>query len=256
MKIYIKISAILLLWSCTCLFAACGSSTEVGQNTENSANQSPEKQQASTDTDIIPLRVERNETSDAPIGKYDFRNYVYPLPIGWQGAGIKEITLENGKFPMSKESIGATYVGTKFGDVNGDGQEEAMVVIKIETGGSANPQVVYVFEWKDNEPKMISYFRTGDRADGGIKDLRAENGELVLQLYGQDRYLTGNLETMKITGDVEQICCPTYFTRTRYKWDGNVFKMQGKRETYSITDKNALPVENMSEIVERENSKK
>lgn len=204
----------------------------------------------------VLLKVEKNEASDAPIGKYDFRNYTYPLPIGWQGAGIREITLENGSYPMSIEHVGASYVGTKFGDVTGDGREDAMVVVKIETGGSANPQIVYIFEWKDDKPEMIWYFRTGDRADGGIKDLRAESGEIILQLYGQDRYLIGNLETLKITGDVEQICCPIYFTRTRYKWDGTNFKLQGKRETYSIEDKDAPPIENMGEIVEKEANKK
>lgn len=251
MKTFAKTTAIGLLFGISFLFAACGSVPE-----EESSSAVNENINQIVENPPVLLSIEKNETSDAPIGKFDFKNYAYPLPIGWQGAGIREITLENGIFPMNKMQIGATYVGTKFGDVTGDGQEEAMVVLKIETGGSANPQIVYVFEWKDEKPEMISYFRTGDRADGGLKDLRAENGELVIQLYGQDRYLIGELETMKITGDEEQICCPTYFTRTRYKWDGNVFRLQGKRETYSITDKTALPIENMGELVEKESSRK
>lgn len=197
------------------------------------------------------LPVERAETSDQPIGKFDFRNRVYPLPVGWRGAGMKEFRLENGEFPLSASHIGASYVGTKFGDVAGDERAEALVVVKIETGGSANPQIVYIFGWRKDEPEMIAYFRTGDRADGGLKDLRAEAGELVVQLYGQDRYLIGELETMRIHGDDEQLCCPTFFTRTRYKWNGSVFKMQGTRETYSIEDASAPPVENLGEVIEK-----
>lgn len=246
METFAKITAIGLLFGLSFLFSGCGSVSEEANapavSNDNQAAQSPP----------TLLNVEKNETSTSPIGKYDFKNYTYPLPIGWQGAGMREVTLENGVYPMNKEHVGASYVGTKFGDVTGDGQEEAMVVVRIDTGGSANPQIVYIFEWKDDKPEMIWYFRTGDRADGGIKDLRAENGELVLQLYGQDRYLIGQLETMRIQGDVEQICCPIYFTRTRYKWDGANFKLQGKRETYSLEDKNALPVENMGELVEKE----
>lgn len=247
METFAKTTAIGLLFGLSFLFSACANPPEE----ENSSAVNENINQVVENPPVL-LSVEKNETSAAPVGKFDFKNYNYPLPAGWQGAGIREIRLENGVFPMNETQIGASYVGAKFGDVTGDGQDEAMVVLKIETGGSANPQVVYIFEWRDEKPEMLSYFRTGDRADGGLKDLRAENGELVVQLYGQDRYLIGELETMKITGDEEQICCPTFFTRTRYKWDGNVFKLQGKRETYSITDKDAPPIENMREIVEKD----
>lgn len=253
MKYFAKIAAVCLFSASPFLFSACQ------ENVRETPKIEPNSLVPTTGTENRQetlLNIEKNETTSEPIGMFDFKNYTYPLPIGWQGAGIKEIRLENGAYEMTKEHVGASFVGTKFGDVTGDGKEEAMVVVKIETGGSANPQIVYVFQWRENQPQMIAYFRTGDRADGGLKDLRAENGELVLQLYGQDRYLIGELETMRIPGDEEQICYPTFFTRTRYKWDGNVFKLQGKRETYSITDKNAPPVENMLEIVEKENTAK
>lgn len=253
MRNFAKIAAVCLFSVFPFLFSAC---EENVRETPKIEPNSPVPTGEAENRQEMLLSVEKNETSSEPVGKFDFKNYVYPLPAGWQGAGIKEITLNGGAYPMNKEHVGATFVGTKFGDVTGDGREEAMVVVKIETGGSANPQIVYVFEWRKEKPAMIAYFRTGDRADGGLKDLRAENGELVVQLYGQDRYLIGELETMKIPGDEEQICCPTYFTRTRYKWDGNVFKLQGKRETYSITDKNAPPAENMLEIVKKENGAK
>jgi hypothetical protein len=132
--------------------------------------------------------------------------------------------------------------------VTGDGHDEAFVVVKIETGGAALPQVVYVFEWQNEKPEIIWYFRSGDRADGGLRDLRAENGEMVVELYGQDRYILGDVETMKITGDEEQLCCPTYFTRTRYKLTGNRFVLQGKRRTYKVAEPDALPVENMGQV--------
>jgi hypothetical protein len=124
-----------------------------------------------------------------------------------------------------------------------------VVVLKVETGGSAVPQLVYVFTWKSDGPELIWPFRTGDRADGGLKDIRAENGELVVELYGQDRFLLGQTETGRITGDEEQLCCPTHFTRTRYKWNGNTFQMNKKRLTYSIADKHTPPLENYGDVV-------
>ena len=82
-----------------------------------------------------------------------------------------------------------------------------------------------------------------------MKDIRAENGEIVVELYGQDRFLLGQTETGKITGDEEQLCCPTFFTRTNYKWNGTSFLMNKKRLTFSLADKNALPVENLGDKV-------
>ncbi len=130
-----------------------------------------------------------------------------------------------------------------------DGADDAAVVLKIETGGAAIPQLVYIYEWKDGQPALLWNFRTGDRADGGLKDIRVEHGELVVELYGQDRFLLGQTETGKITGDEEQLCCPTFFTRTRYKWNGKNFLMQKKRLTYSVENQSAPPVENMGDIV-------
>jgi hypothetical protein len=134
-------------------------------------------------------------------------------------------------------------------DVTGDGNDEALVILKIETAGSAIPQIVYVYDWKDDKPELIWYFRTGDRANGGLKSFHVEDGQFVVELYGQDRFLLGATETGKITGDEEQLCCPTYFTRTIYKWNGNNFLMTKKRLTYLVADPNAPPQENLGEIV-------
>ena len=198
----------------------------------------------------------RNAISDTSIGKFDFKNYTYPLPRGWQDKDGKDVTLQNGSRRMSEEHIGMSYVTTKFGDVTGDGQDEAFVILKIVTAGAAIPQSVNVFTWKNGAPELIWIFRTGDRTDGGLKNLFAENGEVVIELYGQDRFILGEVETSRITGDEEQLCCPDFFSRTRYKWNGRNFLVQGKRQTYSITDQNASPLENMGDLVNQENQRK
>lgn len=254
------VSAILVFGS-VCIFFACGSSmadsskiVEVSE-TENHLASNSNLQPSPAKSIASPEPI---QTTTAPIGKFDFKNYTYPLPRGWQGAN-REITLENGKAPLSMEEeekkIGASYIKTNFGDVTGDGQDEAFVILKIETGGSALPQIVYVFEWKNEKPELIWHFRTGDRADGGLRDIKADNGELVIELYGQDRYIFGEVETLKIIGDEEQLCCPNYFTRNRYKLTNGRFVLQGKRQTYSIAEPNNPPVENMGEIKEIKSKK-
>jgi hypothetical protein len=210
---------------------------------------------------------DRGKTSHSPIVTIDFKNFTYPLPRGWQHPDGDEITLVNGRLQpkirdiqeeMSPEEkaaaraerrIGMSYVTTKFLDVDGDGLDEAAVILKVETGGTAIPQLVYIYTWKDDKPELIWPFRTGDRADGGLKDLRVENGELVVELYGQDRFILGQTETNKITGDEEQLCCPTYFTRTFYKWNGKNFQLQRKRLTYETANSSAAPLENHGETM-------
>ena len=274
-------NALLVLLVFAALFSACGK-TVTNQNIESPpavVQSTPLPQPTATPSPAAPnlqaeLLDDRNKSTNSEIGKFDFKNFTYPLPRGWENPDGSDITLTNGRLlPVGVEAkgdlsdeekaavkanrrIGMSYVTTKYLDVNNDGADEALVVLKIETAGSAIPQVVYVYSWKDGKPELFWSFRTGDRADGGLKDMRVENGQLVVELYGQDRFLLGQMETGKITGDYEQLCCPSYFTRTFYKWNGKSFLMQGKRLTYTITSPNAAPVENMGEIVNKQSTKK
>jgi hypothetical protein len=273
-----------LLLFLSALISACQGKTETANQMTEPAEAPPTavvRQQLVSPTPTGPnlqaeLLDDRNKTTTSPIGSFDFKNNTYELPRGWQNPdGSTEITLTNGKIApvegkvseemsneqkaeeKTKRRIGLSYVTTKYFDVNGDGDDDAIVVLKIETAGSAIPQLVYVFTWKNNKPELIWPFRTGDRADGGLKDIRAENGLLVVELYGQDRFILGQTETGKITDDREQLCCPTYFTRSSYKWNGKNFLIQGKRLTFMVSDSGAPPVENLGEKVnEKTPSKK
>jgi hypothetical protein len=253
------------------LLTACGSQTASEPAVSAEAAPQPEPPAAyepppAPSPQLPNLQAEllddRGKTSHSPLVTIDFKNFTYPLPRGWQHPDGDEITLVNGRLQpkirdiqeeMSPEDkaaaraerrIGMSYVTTKFLDVDGDGLDEAAVILKVETGGTAIPQLVYIYTWKDDKPELIWPFRTGDRADGGLKDLRVESGELVIELYGQDRFILGQTETGKITGDEEQLCCPIYFTRTFYKWNGRNFQLTRKRLTYETANSSTSPLEN------------
>ncbi len=239
------------------MFSACGNLEE--NSLQTAPNDSQPKQNSLPEEEIpvekpktsgfpnlqAEILSNENTLTTSPIGQIDFKNFTYPFPRGWQDADNKEFALEDGKRPISKERVGMTYIITKYGDATGDGTDEAFVIIKIDTGGGSIPQIVYVYTLNEEEPELIWHFRTGDRADGGLKRIFTENGEINVELYGQDRYILGEVETMRIDGDEEQLCCPTHFTRSTYKWNGSNFILQGKRETFSTKDENAPPVENM-----------
>lgn len=271
----IAIAVLLLSFSCARKEGNASSAAEIEPPVPVAADAQLEPPPQSIPNLQAELLDDRNKTSDSPLATLDFKNYTYPLPRGWQNPDGSDLTLINGRVQpiaantnaemsgdekaeaKAKRRIGMSYVTTKYLDVTADGRDEAIVILKIETAGSAIPQLVYVFTWKDDRPELIWPFRTGDRADGGLKDLRAENGDLVVELYGQDRFLLGATETGKITGDEEQLCCPNYFTRTYYKWNGKSFLMQGKRLTYSVADPTTPPQENLGDLVnKKENLKK
>lgn len=260
--------------------AACSGAQKPSEPTPIPIQTSPTPSPSPSPTPAVPnLQAEllnnENTTTAFPIGAFDFKNYTYELPRGWQNPdGTTEITLTNGRVaPVSTQTkdsmdeeakavakaqrrIGLSYVTAKYFDVTGDGEDEAVVILKVETEGSAIPQLVYVFEWKNGRPELIWPFRTGDRADGGLRNIRADNGQLVVELYGQDRFILGQTETGKITDDLEQLCCPRFFTRSTYKWNGKNFLMQGKRLTFSLADASAPPIENLGEKVNKPKPKK
>jgi hypothetical protein len=247
-----------LLLAGALLFSACGTRTEdasLSKLPETPApTATPLPEPAATPTPALPdlqkeLLDDRNKTTVSVIGNFDFKNYSYALPRGWQDPDGDEAELQNGARKMTEAKIGLQYVTTKYLDVTGDGHDEAIVIIKIVTAGSAIPQIVYIYSWNQDKPELIWYFRTGDRADGGLKDIRLDNGMLLVELYGQDRFILGEVETSKITGDEEQLCCPSYFSRTYYKWNGKNFLMQGKRLTFPVADPDAAPQQNLGDTV-------
>lgn len=239
--------------SLSILIFGCGGNEPISatSNIEKETVEKSAKEEQDDPTKIPNLQAEllngKNAVTESDIGEFDFENYSYPLPRGWQDADGKEIKLEKGKRRLTKEKIGMEYVTTKFFDVVGDDSDEAFVILQVGTGGSAIPQIVYIYEWNGNQPKLLWYFRTGDRADGGLKQIYSEEGNLVVELFGRDRYIFSQMETTKIVGDEQQLCCPTHFTKSSYKKNGNGFSLNGDRWTYSLKDKNAAPLKNLNE---------
>lgn len=168
--------------------------------------------------------------SESSIRSVDFDNISYPnLPDYSDPRGYKKkrITLKPGEG-------GPSHIN--YGDITGNGAEEAMAVLPIENRGSAIPYYVYIFTMEEGRPRLLWDFETGDRADGGIRQVYADNSELVVELFGKDRVIGEEL----YRGD-EGLCCPSSFTRTRYKWTGKRFQQIGK-EIFANPRGNASPI--------------
>ena len=181
------------------------------------SKRSPESKRTTSSTNYTsPIPTEatpRFGTSD-DIRSIDFNNIAYPNLPDYSDDRVKK--RKNLKPGEGKPSI-------IFGDVTSDGKEDAIAVFAINNKGSAVPHYIYVFTLKKGSLKVLWDFETGDRADGGLKKIYPQDGNLTIELYGKDRYIGGKL----YRGD-EALCCPEWFTRSTYRWTGRQFEIIGK----------------------------
>ncbi|HEX8557761.1 MAG TPA: hypothetical protein VF668_06660 [Pyrinomonadaceae bacterium] len=152
----------------------------------------------------------------------DFANFTYPR-VGEQRAYIsrKTFTLEDGKYPEHEVEDGMHFLRVVYGDVTGDEAEEAIVVLGVQTRGSAIPSCVYIYTLRNKRPRLLWGFLTGDRAEGGLHNIYAGNGELVVELYGPKKRWEGYGQLMR-------------FTRRRYVWRGEQFQQKGRMEVIPL----------------------
>lgn len=171
-----------------------------------------------------PAVNERQAPSSQGIRSIDFTNFTFHW-VGKLGDASKSFTLRKGKLDPTRnktgmvEEMGVNLQSIAYGDATGDGVEDAMVVLSIVTGGSAIPHATYIFALENGKPKLLWALYTGDRADGGLRQVYAENGKLVIEQYSNPDPLGG-----------ECPACPTHFTRTRYAWKRNSFHQEGRKE--------------------------
>ncbi|HYE73080.1 MAG TPA: hypothetical protein VEF04_07115 [Blastocatellia bacterium] len=176
------------------------------------------------------FKLRQSHSPKATIHWVDFANFTYSIPDSHK----RSFRLRKGEQPEVRNHKGIIikegyHLGNiKYGDVTGDGQEEAFVSVGISTGGSSIPDYVYIYSLQNRRPKLLWSFATGDRADGGLRQIFAEHGELVIELYGKGKIIGSDLfaEDGMLGGD----CCPTHFTRARYRWNGKRFVLKGKPE--------------------------
>lgn len=194
------------------VLAACATGRSNHQSSAMTGNPSPVSQQVATERQGLPNQAIRS---------VDFANFAFPW-LRELGDSGKTFALRSGELKPTQdkngmvEEMGVTLQSIVYGDVTGDGGEEAMVVLSMVTGGSAIPHATYIYELADGKPKLLWAFSTGDRAGGGLRRVYAEKSELVIERYSP----------VNSKGD----CCPTLFTRARYKWQGKHFEQGGNEE--------------------------
>ncbi len=165
----------------------------------------------------------------SPIRKIDFKNFQYAGPKEYS----ETFLLKAGEKPFvfGKED-GIFLKGIEYHDLTSDGQEEAIIVMNILTGGFATPSLVFIYGLDHGKPVPLWKFLTGDRADGGLKKVTGESGNLTVELYGENKLSRGKWVTNDKTTPTPD-CCPIIFTRFVLRWD---------RKRFALVSADILPV--------------
>jgi hypothetical protein len=140
------------------------------------------------------------------IRKVDFKNFTYEPECAYDDN--KKITVKNGEYSYEKPADGYTdrfyfsVTGVAYGDLNADNSEEAIVLTECNTGGTGNFSQGFIYTLKGEKPTLFAKIPGGDRADGGLRTARVENGQLVIESNDP--------------GETGGACCPEFILTKRY----------------------------------------
>ncbi len=196
--------------------AACSNSlAEKESNSEVTTSNSQIINENRKDTQLGDIRA------DFP----DFKNFKYPK-FCLEG-DTKSFVLKDGVYKNDDDDDHLIFAVAKYADVTGDGNDEALVIVDIITGGSAMPACVYIFTLENPNTKKVKLlwdFQTGDRANGGLRKIYGENGDLVIERY--------------TTEEVFGACCPKYYIKETYKWNKGIFEKQTEEKFLKPEERN------------------
>jgi hypothetical protein len=163
-------------------------------------------------------------STDQAIRKVDFKNFTYEPSCA--GEDRTKVTVKNGEFSSEKQTDG--YVDrfyfevreVNFGDLNADNSEEALVLTVCNTGGTGNFSEGFVYTLKDGKPALFATVPGGDRAYGGLRTMKVDNGQLVVESNDP--------------GQNGASCCPELVVTTRYDASTGKLKKVGKEERRAL----------------------
>ncbi len=143
------------------------------------------------------------------IRRFDFQNFTYNT-----GGENLQISHGRGAYRGQGEEVfsySVERVSISYGDLTGDGRDEAAVTLYYTGGGTGAFSKGFVFTSRQGRLMLLASFQGGDRADRGIRGVNIRDGLLRVQRNEPERM-----------NDVPVgLCCPLYLITTAYRWDGN-----------------------------------
>jgi hypothetical protein len=154
--------------------------------------------------------------AQSDIRQVDFKNFTYSPACVEENQTIRA---KNGEYSRgnpndpSGDTVYFQVVEVVYGDLTGDGSEEAVVSTLCNTGGTGQFTDGIIFTLRGGKPVEITTLGMGDRAYDGIESVRIENGLLKVGRYGT------------ISGGA---CCPEYVDTHTFRLAGDKLVETGK----------------------------
>lgn len=188
----------------------------------------------SAQTTISPIQNAISSVNPNGIRQIDFMNFTYHLGKSYcsKVLGKAEVKVLNGSFgEMSDKADGFEVDSnrTVYGDITGDGSDEAVVITYC---GSMHPiEQAFVYTMKNGAPVLLARLKEGNRAFGGIV-----RGHICKNCDNGISIQNGLLSVERSHGDAA--CCPKYIEKTTYRWDGKKFVQVGSKKVRRFIEKN------------------
>jgi len=129
--------------------------------------------------------------AQADVHSVDFKNFTYePFCAGETPTKVR---VKNGKYSKETPQDGYTdrfyfdVLDVDYGDVTGDGKDEAIVLSNCNTGGTGQFTEGFVYSMRAGKPLLIARVPGGDRADGGLRSIKVDGGNLVVEFNDPDK---------------------------------------------------------------------
>lgn len=175
-----------------------------------------------------PAGASRPASQDGDVRSVDFLNFVY-------ASGCMDdtpISVRNGEYVKDDGDDKVYFSVTPhvvYGDLTGDGRDEAVVLTNCNTGGTGQFSTALVFGMKNGKPALLAELPIGDRADGGVHAVEIANGFLVVERYGH--------------GPSAGACCPEFVETEPLRLSGSKLVAAGRtrRSRFVAYDDSSSP---------------
>jgi heat shock protein HslJ len=154
----------------------------------------------------IPEEKGEEEVAAAPLTEEALKNAEYHSE--WPADGVAQLTDGEYRKPTvegSATELVIRLVNVIFGDLDGDGVEDAAVILVADPGGSGTFYDLAAVINRDGNPEHVATTFLGDRAD--IQAFSVESGQVVVDMITH--------------GPDDPMCCPTQRVEQTYELQGD-----------------------------------
>lgn len=163
----------------------------------------------------------QERTGDQGLTLNELRNATY------RGIYDIPVTLKNGKYeglPFQRGGAARSQVilvGDRVarGDLNGDGVDEAVVLLAENSGGSGTRNYLAVVAVRESRPVNVATELLGDRVQ--LRSMRVENERLIVDTVAH--------------GAADAVCCPTLKVQRAFVLDRNRLSEVNREESGTIS---------------------